>query len=334
MRPTIYTVAERAGVSIATVSRVLNNSPRISAETRAKVLQVMQELSYRPSAAARDLARNTTETIALLFPEVSGPFFSEIIRGIETEAHRHHYHLLVYSLPSADQEDQLLPFLSSKVDGMIVGSHCEASYVQRLHEQNVPFVLLNQQLEEMAADSIQTSSFEGAYEAVDHLVGHGYEPIAFIAGPATSTQSRVRLEAYRQALVDRGWPQDPQWIVTGDYSEQSGERAMRTLLSCAQPPRAVFAANDQMAIGAIDAARSQGLSVPHDVAIAGFDDLPVAAYIDPTLTTVRRSVRESGELAVQLLVRRIEEPDAPVEQIVLPTELVIRRSCGCTSPGE
>jgi LacI family transcriptional regulator len=334
MRPTIYTVAERAGVSIATVSRVLNNNPRISAETRAKVLQAMQELGYRPSAAARDLARNATETIALLFPEVSGPFFSEIIGGIETEAHRHHYHLLIYSLPSAGQEDQLLSFLSSKVDGIIVGSHCEPAYVQRLHAQHVPFVLLNQQLEGMAVDSIQTSSFEGAYEAVDHLVGHGYTPIAFIAGPTVSTQSRVRLEAYRRALADHGWAQDPQWIVQGDYSEQGGERAMSALLSCPQPPRAVFAANDQMAIGAIDAVRSQRLSVPHDVAIAGFDDLPVAAYIAPALTTVRRSVRESGELAVQLLVRRIEEPDASVEHVVLPTELVVRRSCGCISPGE
>jgi LacI family transcriptional regulator len=332
MRATIYTVAERAGVSIATVSRVLNNSPKISAETRAKVLLAMQELDYRPSASARGLARNATETIALLFPEVSGPFFSEIIRGIETEARRHHYHLLIYGLHGAGQQDQLLPFLSSKVDGMIVGSHCEAAYVQRLHEQQVPFVLLNQQIEDIVADSIQTSSFEGAYDAVNHLVGHGYTPIAFIAGPPSSTQSRVRLEAYRQVLADRGWPQDSRWIADGDYSESGGERAMGALLSGQQPPRAVFAANDETAIGAIDAARTLGLSVPDDVAIAGFDDLPVAAYIHPALTTVRRSVRESGELAVQLLVRRIETPDAPVEHIVLPTELVVRRSCGCGGP--
>jgi LacI family transcriptional regulator len=213
---------------------------------------------------------------------------------------------------------------------MIVGSHCEAPYMRRLQEQGVPFVLLNQQVEDITVDSIQTSSFEGAYEAVCHLVGHGYAPIAFIAGSDISSQSQIRQDAYQQVLRDRGWPQDPQWIVQGDYAEQGGERAMEALLALSRPPRAVFAANDQMAIGAIDAARGRGLSVPGDVAVVGFDDLPVAAYIHPGLTTVRRSVRESGELAVQLLVRRIEQADAPVEHVVLPTELVVRRSCGCS----
>jgi DNA-binding LacI/PurR family transcriptional regulator len=329
MRPTIYTVAKRAGVSIATVSRVLNNSDRITAETRAKVLEAMQELGYRPSAAARGLARSTTETIALLFPEVSGPFFSEIIRGIETEARRHRYHLLIYGLHGAGQEDQLLTFLSSRVDGMILGSHCGAPYIQRLQEQGVPFVLLNQRLEGQAVDSIETSSFEGAYQAVDHLIEHGYASIAFVAGPASSRQNQIRLAAYHQALRDREWTEDPRWIVEGHYVERGGERAMEVLLALSQPPRAVFAANDQMAIGAIDAIRACGLSVPDDVAVVGFDDLPVAAYIHPALTTVRRSVRESGELAVQLLIRRIEQPTSPAEHVVLPTELVVRRSCGC-----
>ena len=332
MRPTIYTVAEKAGVSIATVSRVLNNSAKTTEETRAKVLKAVQELGYQPRAAARCLARNTTETIALVFPDISGPFFSEIIRGIEIEAHRHRYHLLVYGLHGDGKDDPLLPFPSTRVDGMILGSHCDRAHIRSLHRQGIPLVLLCDQVDGIVADSIQPNSYDGAYEAVSHLIQHGYQRIAFIGRCATSRKGNARFNAYRRALQDHSWPSDSQWVMDGDYSERSGQRAMGELLELPQPPRAVFAANDQMAIGALDAVRNRGLRVPADVAIIGFDDIPAAAYVQPSLTTIRRDIRESGELAVQLLVRRINDPEAKAENVVLPTQLVVRRSCGCSVP--
>jgi len=329
MRATIYTVAERAGVSIATVSRVLNDSPRVKQETRARVLRAVRELGYQPSSPARSLALKSTGTIALLFPEIAGPFFGELIRGIETQARRCRYHLLIYGMHREALDNPLLPFLATKVDGMILGGHCDDACVLGLRERGVPCVLLGRRMEGVTADSIQTDSYEGAYEAVVHLIQHGYRRIAFIGGPETSAHSRARLRAYRRALADHGRPADARWVVSADYSEPGGQRAMEALLALSPPPRAVFAANDQMAIGAFDAARGRGLTIPDDVAIVGFDDIPVAAYVHPALTTVRQNIGEWGERAVQLLVRRIEDPAARVENVMLPTRLVVRQSCGC-----
>jgi DNA-binding LacI/PurR family transcriptional regulator len=188
------------------------------------------------------------------------------------------------------------------------------------------------QVDGIVADSILPNDFDGAYEAVTHLIQHGYRHIAFIGDTTPSTQSNTRFKAHRQALEDHNWPRDSQWVICGDYSEQSGRRAMEELLKLPQPPRAVFAANDQMAIGALDVVHNQGLRVPDDVAIVGFDDIPAASYVRPSLTTVQQNIRESGELAVQLLLRRIEDPATKVENIVLPTQLVVRRSCGCGVP--
>ncbi len=329
MRPTIYDVAERAGVSIATVSRVLNGSPKPTAATRDRVLAAVRTLGYQPSAAARCLARSTTETIALVFPEVSSPFFVELIRGIELEARRHHYHVLIYGLHGEGKQDQLLRFLSTKVDGMILGAQCDEAYVRTLHRQGLPFVLMGRRVEGLAVTTIRSNGFEGAYAAVTHLIRHGYGSIAALGGPEASQQSRIRLRAYAQALDDHGWHSDVRWIVHADYHESGGQAAMAGLLALPRPPRAVFVANDQMAIGALEAVRDAGKQVPGDVALVGFDDIPMASYVHPTLTTVRQDIYESGELAVQLLIRQIEDPATSVETILLPTRLVIRQSCGC-----
>jgi DNA-binding LacI/PurR family transcriptional regulator len=329
MRPTIYDVAERAGVSIATVSRVLNGSPKATAETRDVVLRAVRELGYRPNAAARSLAGRSTETLALVFPEISSPFFAEIIRGAEIEARQHGYHLLIYGIPEVGEADALLPVLSSRVDGLILGGHCDDAFVQSLDRQGVPFVLLGRGVEGYAVSAIQADSYHGVYEAIIHLIDHGYRRIAFIGGPEGFQQSLVRLQAYRQALSDCGWPAEPGWVIHSDFSEAGGHTTTAELLALPQPPRAIFAANDQMAIGAIDAVRAAGLQVPEDVAVVGFDDIPVAAYVYPALTTVRRQIYESGVLAVQLLLQRIDDPEKAPEHLTLPTRLVVRRSCGC-----
>ena len=332
MRPTIYTVAQRAGVSTATVSRVLNNSPQVKDETRAKVLNALEELGYQPSASARGLALSSTETIALIFPQVSGPFFSEIIQGAEAEAHQHHYHLLIYGVHDREGSDQLLRFLSSKVDGLILTtSWVNQRYVKGLMQQRVPFVLLGQEMDGVVADCIRPSNRNGAYQVVTHLIQHhGYQRIAFVGSSQNMAHSRARYRGYCQALQAASLQKDASLIAHGEFDEASGYRAMTQLLDLAAPPQAVFFANDQMAIGALAAARERQVRVPDDIAIAGFDDIEAAAYAQPPLTTVRQAIRKQGELAVQLLLQRMAHPDARAETLVLPTELVIRRSCGCS----
>lgn len=329
MRPTIYDVAERVGVSIATVSRVLNGSPKASATTRELVLAAARELGYRPNAAARSLAGQATDTLALVFPEISSPYFMEIIRGVESEARQQGYHLMIYAIPEVDEEDAMRLYLSTRVDGLILGGHCGDEFVRSLYRQGVPFVLMGRGVEGYDVPLVLTESYQGAYEAAEHLAEHGYRHIAFIGGPEHSRDGAVRLQAYRQALADKGLAPQDDWIVYGDFTECGGHRAAAALLALPAPPRAIFAANDQMAIGAVDAVLAAGLRVPEDIAVVGFDDIPVAAYVHPALTTVHRELYESGVAAVRSLVKWIADPEGEPERVVLPTRLVVRRSCGC-----
>lgn len=330
MRPTIYTVAEKAGVSIATVSRVLNESPNVRETTRRKVRRAIDELGYQPSASARGLASSTTRTLALIFPRLSGPFFSELIRGAEAEAYRYHYHLLIYGSRDDDEDEELLQTLATKADGLILAGACACrSFVEGMAEAGLPIVLLGRKAEGFALDSIRPDNAGGAERAVAHLAEHGYERIGLIGGPPGQTHADDREAGYRSALLSHGLPWDPEMIVRGNYEETSGYEAMLALLALSSRPRAVFAANDQMAIGALAAARVFGLRVPEDVALVGFDDIEAARYLLPALTTVRQDIYEQGELAVQLLLSRMADPETPARTRLIPTPLVIRRSCGC-----
>lgn len=334
MRPTIYTVAQKAGVSISTVSRVLNDSPLVKAGTKAKVLQAVEALGYQPSASARSLALNSTETIALIFPRVSGPFFSEIIQGAEVEARQYQYHLLIYSVHTPQDNEQLLRFLSAKVDGMILAASCVSNaYVRGLQRQHIPFVLLGQEKEGIVADSIMPDNRRGAYEVMTHLIEHHqYQRIAFVGRSPDLAHGHARYEGYGQALQRADLPLDATLVMGGDFDESSGYRAMTLLLGLSNPPQAVFFANDQMALGALAAAREKNVRVPDDVAIVGFDDIQAATYVQPPLTTVRQEIRQQGVLAVQRLLQRIGDPDLEAKTVVLPTQLVVRRSCGCGAP--
>jgi len=332
MRPTIYTVAEEAGVSIATVSRVLNGNARVSEETRARVSRAMATLNYQPNASARGLAANTTGTLALVFPALSGPFFSTLIQGAETEACESGYHLLIYgtSGDTLGTENQTLGLLASKVDGMILAtesvSHC---YLQELRDQAVPIVMLGGAPSDIVVDSISPDNVEGAANMVAHLIGHGYRRIAMIRGPETQSHASDREIGYQKALRDHGLLFHPELVIAGAFDERSGYVAMLRLLQQVPIPEAVFAANDQMAIGAMAAIRENGLRVPEDIALAGFDDIETARYVQPPLTTVHQDIYGQGQLAVRMLVARVNEADAAIENREIPTKLVIRQSCGC-----
>lgn len=333
MRPTIYTVAEYAGVSISTVSRVLNNYPLVKAETKAKVLQAVEALGYQPNASARGLAANTTGTIAVIFPKLSGPFFSALIHGAEIATSESGYHLLIYgaSGTTLDADNQTLGMLTTKVDGLILASsEVSRCYIRNLQRQNLPVVVLGEEPSGTPVDSIQPDNVGGAEKIVTHLIEHGYRRIAMIKGPAARTHASDREHGYRKALQDHGLPCYAELVTAGAFNENSGYTAMRHLLQQDPGPDAVFAASDQMAIGAMAAIHESGLRVPEDIALVGFDDIETAQYLHPPLTTIHQDMLGQGQLAVRMLLARINGTESAVETQILPTALVIRRSCGCT----
>ena len=332
MRPTIYPVAEKAGVSIATVSRVLNGTARVSEETRTRVHRAMDELGYQPNASARGLAANTTNTIALVFPKLSGPFFSELIRGAEIAASESDYHLLIYgaSGETLGADNQTLGMLTTKADGLILASSgVSRCYLRDLQRQHLPVVALGEETSGTPVDNIQPDNVGGAEKIVTHLIEHGYRRIAMIKGPETRTHASDREYGYRKALQDHGLPWYPELLIPGAFSENSGYTAMQHLLQQAPIPEAIFAASDQMAIGAMAAIHEKGLRIPEDIALVGFDDIETARYTQPPLTTVHQDMLGQGQLAVRMLLERINGKKTDFEVKILPTTLVIRRSCGC-----
>lgn len=332
MKPTIYTIAKEAGVSIASVSRAFNGSPGISEATRERILHIAQQFSYQPSASARGLATRTTETLALVLPQISGPYFSELIRGAESVTRAQHYHLLVYSSVDAGEEDPLLRLLPARTDGIILGTHYSTDrYIQSLSHQGVPFLVFGRAVPGIETSSVRPENEMGAYTLTQHLLNfHGYRRIAFISGPQGQPHSQERHSGYARALAERGIDLPPEWVTVGNFDEVSGYEAARHLLDLSERPQAIFAANDQMAIGALAAANERGLRVPEDLAVVGYDDIPTAPYLQPALTTINLAIFEQGVKAVELLIERITDPDLPARTVNIPTTLVVRRSCGCT----
>jgi LacI family transcriptional regulator len=335
MKPTIYTIAKEAGVSIATVSRALNNGSRISEATRNRVLDVANQMGYQPSASARNLAMKTTESLALVLPQISGPYYSELIRGAESISHINNYHLLIYSSPDVDNDDALLRLLPTRTDGIILGTHSSTlAYIRQLVKRHFPFILLGYSIPNLSINSIYPDNETGAYQLTLHLIKvHHFRKIGFICGPENQNHSRERLVGYQQALIESDIKIHPEWIVPGKFDEGSGFLGAQQLFNLPDQLQAIVAANDQMAIGALAAARTANYSVPEDIAIVGFDDVPSAQYMQPPLTTVSLAIFEQGAKAVAQLLKQITQPDLPAQAIIVSTSVIVRSSCGCQPSG-
>jgi len=331
--PTIYTVAEQAHVSIATVSRVLANSEKVRSETRETILKTMEELDYHPNLAARKLAFKTTGTIGLIFPDISGPYYSMVISGVDQEADRQDHSVLIYGTRGkSPKRDRFLQSLSSKVDGFIIMTRTvDESILLTLHRQGTLFVLLGRRYDSFDCDSVMIDNRAGAYNAVLHLVGHNHRRIAFVGGPADSHAHQERFEGYQQAMQHAGLGMDPDLLKSGNFLYEGGRVAAEQLLGLKQPPTAIFAANDEMAIGILDVANKLGFKVPEQLAVIGFDDIQTAAYTHPALSTVRQPMKRLGEVAANLLLYRLKEREAPIRHEVFSAELILRQSCGCSN---
>ncbi len=331
---TIKDVARAAGVSVATVSRVYNGSARVREDTREHVRQVATDLGYSPNGAARSLITSRSHTIGVLLPDLYGEFFSEVIRGIDLAAHRGKYHLLLSSARHEGPElEAALRSMRGRVDGLIVMSpELDAGAARRSLPENFPVILLNTPANDAAYGSMAVQNFEGARAMVSHLAGLGHRRIALIRGAERNFDAAERLRGYRAGLDAAGITPDPALEYAGDFSEESGHAAAGAMLRRSERPTAVFAANDCMAIGALSAFREAGLRVPQDIALGGFDDIPMGRYMEPALTSVHVDTSALGERATMRLLDALQDgTPRDLRRETLPTTLVVRRSCGAHS---
>lgn len=327
---TIKDVARVAGVSVATVSRALNGAENVLPHTRQRILDVARELRYSPSGAARSLITRRTDTIGALLPDLHGEFFSELIRGIDQAARARGLHLLLSSShDDASEAAAALRAMNGRVDGLVVMSpHADDDFLSQNLPPSLPAVLLNSGVSQPTQRVFAVDNFGGAREMTEHLVRAGRRRIAFLGGPAANFEARERERGYRAGLPAGARP----WLLAGDFSEAGGERAGAHLLGLhpTERPDAVFAANDIMAIGLLGTLQAAGVRVPQDIAIAGFDDIPVARYISPALTTMHVPIAALGSQALDALAATLEGSAAPgpAGTTVMPVQLVVRRSCG------
>lgn len=319
---TIRDVATRAGVSVATVSRTLNGISPVSEDASRRVMSAVKALKYVPHAAARSLSIRRSHTLCVLLPEVHGEFFSEVISAMDLAARDRGFHLLVSSShEDTDEMNAVLKALRGRVDGIILMSPERGA---RVLATDVPTILLNSG--GRGRKSIEIDNFNGARRMTEHLISLGHERIAYIAGPEHNADARERLRGYRAAMESAGLAAGTREIP-GSFTEESGYGAVQTLLKASPRPTAIFAANDATAIGAMFALREAGIALPAEMTLAGFDDIPIARYLTPQLTTVRVDIAELGRRAVEELLSEIENPGAgSSRKELIATTLAIRES--------
>jgi DNA-binding LacI/PurR family transcriptional regulator len=332
--PTIADVAQKAQVSIATVSRVLNRTTPVQPEKAERVRLAMEELQFVPHNAARTLASRRTNTIGLILDEIGRDFFSPLLRGIEAAAREAQYDLLIKTTRTAHVTRASIQALGQhNTDGLIVFiDSLNKNELTRLHKNGFPLVLMHQTPpEELDIPIITIENKSGAQKLVEHLIEvHGCRRIVFLQGPEGNEDSEWRERGYREALDAHNIEHDPSLITSGGFDDGHAFNSIQQMLLDGIEMDAVFAGDDEAAMGAIRALRMAGRLIPGDVAVVGFDDIPFARYLSPALTTVRAPIEEVGREAVRQLTRLIN--GQPAQALTLMrTELVIRESCGCAS---
>jgi LacI family transcriptional regulator len=326
---TIFDVAEKAGVSHTTVSRVLNHKDNVSAETRARVLRAMEQLGYISNVHARRLAGGLSRVIGLLVDHLNTGYTEELIRGIDEALEAQNYNLMLYT--THRQETREAAYVTKMThdfaDGLIlIVPRNEKAYLETLQDRKFPYVLIDAQGSNQHVPSIITTNRKGGYDATTYLIKIGHQRIGFITGEMAYGCAPERLAGYQAALADHGMVFDPELVSEGNFLQPQGYQCTRHLLSLPNPPTALFVSNDVMAFGAMEAACEYGLRIPNDLSIIGFDDIPQAAHMHPSLSTVHQPLEEMGRSAANLLCQYIANPLAEIERVELSTRLVIRES--------
>lgn len=327
---TIYDVAREAGVSDATVSRVFNNKDNVREKTRERVLSAAKKLGYVANLQARSLAGGKSNIIGLLVPGIDTAYMAEIVRGIDLELSQADYEMILYTTRrrGADEASYLQYIANSLSEGLLlVVPLLSKEYFQTLNDLNYPYVIIDELDETGNSFSVDATNQQGAYDATTYLIELGHRNIAFITGIRGLHSTEARLKGYRQALKAHKIQPQRDYVVEGDFLSTTGYERTQQLLSLPTPPTAIFAANDIMALAAMDAIRANGLDIPADVSVIGFDDIPQAFTTHPKLTTVKQPLEAMGRRGVQLLLDQLANPERAPERVTLATELIIRDSC-------
>jgi LacI family transcriptional regulator len=333
---TLEEIARLSGVSRSTVSRVINQQPNVSDEVRKRVEAVIEETGYQPNLAAQTLVSKRSWMIGLVLPRsvstfFTDPYFPRLTQGIAQSCNQYDYTLGLFLVSTKEDEEKILPRVSRKgmLDGVLIQSgQIGDQLIERLTNSNLPVVVVGSPLHSKDISYIDVDNISGAYNAVSHLIRLGYQRISTITGLLGSAAADDRLDGYKKALIERGRNLDQSLIVEGDFTEAGGYYAMQQLLPA--KPDAVFAASDVMAIGAMRAVREAGLKIPEELAFVGFDDVAVATYANPKLTTIRQPIVRFGINAVEILIDLIENGVEPPRRIIMDTQLIIRDSCGAS----
>jgi DNA-binding LacI/PurR family transcriptional regulator len=327
MKPTIYDVANKAGVSIATVSKVINNTGRIGEKTRQRVLTIMQELKYQPSVVASALSGKKTFTIGLLIPDLANPFFSEIARSIEDRGHELGFSVVMCSTDNnSEKEAKYISLLKQKsVDGFILASGFKNDEIlKEIVKEKIPIALVSLDIPALAVDSVTIDDFMGGYQATSHLIALGHREIAVIAEDSRSSKERIR--GYRHVLEEHRLTFDDSMILISDFTVEDGRRLSGQILDSKEPPSAIFACNDLLAMGTIQAARERGIKIPDELSVVGFDNTILSTATDPPLTTVAQPTHDMGRQVVDMLTEEIAAQKKVKQKVVLLPELIIRNS--------
>ncbi|MFD4230303.1 LacI family DNA-binding transcriptional regulator [Streptomyces sp. NPDC058545] len=325
----IKDVAAEAGVSVATVSRVLNSHPSVSPDARARVLAAVDALGYRPNAVARSLRTDQTRTLGLIISDVLNPYFTALARAVEEEARALGYSVIIGNADERPelQDHHVRTLLDRRIDGLLV-SPTDGGSPQILDavRGGTPMVFVDRWIPGVDVPVVRADGCPAVRDLVAHLHRLGHRRLAIIAGPAATTTGSERVEAFRDALGEHGLPLPDAYIGQGDFQADSGRRATERFLALPEPPDVVFAADNLMALGALDAIRAHGLRVPQDIALAAFDDIPWFVHTDPPITAIAQPTGDLGRAAVRALVDVIE--GRPPQSVTLSASLVVRRSCG------
>lgn len=329
--PTIHDIAERAGVSKSTVSRVVSNTGYVGPQTRERVNRAIEELGYTPNLIARGMRTNKSTTIGLFIPDVSNPFYSELFKGIEAVTREAGYSTLVCHT-SMDQKAEryyINELLKRRIDGVIICTYhrdpASRRYFRELSHSK-PVVFMDPVLDDQDCSYVVSDGFSGTRKAVAHLAGRGCRRIAYIQGLARHAVTETRLKGYLKGIADQGAEVDQRLIFDGDFSHQTGRDAVRHFLSLEEPPDGIMSATDVMAIGALKELAVAGIPVPRQVKVIGFDNIPLSELTQPSLTTIAQPILDLGSQAAELLLKRIRNPKTPNQQIVMQCTLVERES--------
>jgi LacI family transcriptional regulator len=328
-RVTIIDVATEAGVSSGTVSRVINNDVHVRPETRQRVLEVMQRMGFVANRHARSLAGGKTNIIGVLVPDLGTAYIGEIIRGIDVELGLTSLDLILYTTHrTASKEASYVANLAEgMVDGLLlVLPRSPADYIETLTRRKFPFVLIDHQGTDEDCPAVGATNWQGAYNATEYLIKLGHRRIAFITGSMDLGCSQDRLAGYRSALRTHHIPEVPELEYEGDFFQPDGYAGASAFLDLPSLPTAIFASNDVMGMGVMDAIRNRGMRIPDDISVIGFDNIPQSAVVHPPLTTVQQPLEQMGRVAAQMLLGILKDPEREAGRIELPTELIVRES--------